>query len=420
MERIAISGRAARLPVRTLLASALLSVLMVSCSEDNSGKGPGPGESSGLFTKMDVAKMLSCLPMEQAHLDEVHDAATASSGNGYDEEYMMRDLIESPGAGVGDDAGTRAAAKTRYATPLRSLIEDYLSQNPSPGARSGIHPAASPSTKLSEADIQKYLDDLVSSGMQIYWPYSEDWDGETYPLITFDPGYGSESNYGYLLSKNADGTLKVDSVYVDENLAKTRPVWVINTNDDSAYTPLELSMDNSGPLSAGSSPSIQMGRKASVGKTLYLKSFTMLRNYDSWFAGASEFWIKCGSVKGFKASIEEDLQRYTPSITDMVIVVKRKQLGEVVPFQAILATDFTDQMDKLAFMITEDDGGKSTVWNCSATVKIKSKSYGFEMSIPYRQNDDIVWRGQLSASYFNSSPEVTGRFGDVSVTFALE
>ena len=130
--------------------------------------------------------------------------------------------------------------------------------------------------------------------------------------------------------------------------------------------------------------------------------------------------MKCGAVKGFKAAIESDLQYYTPSITDLVVVVKRKYLGLEVPFQAILASDFTEQLDKLAFLITEDDGGKSTTWNCSATVKIKSKSYGFEMSIPYRQNDDIVWRGQLSAGYFTQDKEVSGRFGDVMVTFALE
>lgn len=407
MERIIFSGRAARLSARTFFI--LLMTFLISCSKDSGaprGKTDGTQE---LITKLDVAKMLSCLPMEQDHLNEVHDAATASSGNGYDEEYMMKDLLESPGAGVGDDAGTRAATRAKYSSPLRGLIQEYLSQHGTPVTRSG------------EMDVQAYLDALASSGMQIYWPYSEQWDGETYPLITFDPGYGAESNYGYLLSMGEDGKLKVDSVYVDENLAKTRPVWVVNSNDDSAYTPLELSIDNnSGPLSHSSGNLSVAERKASGMKNLYLKSFTMLRNYDSWFAGASEFWVKCGSVSGFKASIETDLDRYTPSITDMVIVVKRRDMGKSVPFQAILATDFTSQMDKIAFLITEDDGGKSTSWNCSAVVKVNSKSYGFEMSIPYRQNDDIVWRGQLSAKYFNSSPEVTGRFGDVAVTFALE
>ena len=392
-----------------MLAGLAFAVTLGSCSKDSTpARVQVPAESSA-FTLKDVAVMLSALPMESAHLDEVHTAVSSSSGNGYDEEYMMRDLLTEPGAGVGDDATTRAAVKSSFANPLRNLIEDYFASNPS--VWKGVRSKAE-----GEDGVQACIDALNSSEIQIYWPYSEDWDGETFPVITFDPGYGAESNYGYLLARGDDGLIVVDSVYVDENLAKSRPVWVVNSNDDSGMTPLELLMDDETPKSALA----QAPRAASKERNLYLKSFTMLRNYDSWFAGASEFWVKCGAVKGFKAAVENDLQYYTPSITDLVIVVKRRYIGAEVPFQAILASDFTEQLDKLAFLITEDDGGKSTTWNCSATVKIKSKSYGFEMSIPYRQNDDIVWRGQLSAGYFTQDKEVTGRFGDVMVTFALE
>ena len=52
-------------------------------------------------------------------------------------------------------------------------------------------------------------------------------------------------------------------------------------------------------------------------------------------------------------------------------------------------------------------------------VKYNSKSYGFEINIPYKDRDDIVWRGQLSSSFFEGKDEVSGRFGDVVVTFAL-
>ena len=394
--------------IRLITGCAILAAGLSSCTKDSSSSGvPAPAGQSG-FTLKDVAVMLSSLPMESTHLDEVHTAVSSSSGNGYDEEYMMRDLLADPGAGVGDDASTRAAVRASFSNPLKNLIEDYFSKTLARNAGSRADAGA-------PQDVQSYIDALSSSGMQIYWPYSEDWDGETFPVITFDPGYGAESNYGYLLARGDDGLLVVDSVYVDENLAKTRPVWVVNSNDDSELTPLELQFEDEGTKSA-------LGPRTASGKirNLYLKSFTMLRNYDSWFAGASEFWVKCGSVKGFKAVVESDLQHYTPSITDLVVVVKRKYLGVAVPFQAILATDFTEQLDKLAFLITEDDGGKSTTWNCSATVKIKSKSYGFEMSIPYRQNDDIVWRGQLSAAYFTQEKEVSGRFGDVMVTFSLE
>ena len=47
---------------------------------------------------------------------------------------------------------------------------------------------------------------------------------------------------------------------------------------------------------------------------------------DSWFAGASEFFVKIGSVEDFTAVTEAELQLYNPLVTDFMIVVKRNQV----------------------------------------------------------------------------------------------
>ncbi|MGC8001134.1 hypothetical protein, partial [Salmonella enterica] len=49
-------------------------------------------------------------------------------------------------------------------------------------------------------------------------------------------------------------------------------------------------------------------------RTLVIKDFMMRRNYDSWFAGASEFFVKCGKVEDFTASTEAELKLYDPQI----------------------------------------------------------------------------------------------------------
>ena len=130
-------------------------------------------------------------------------------------------------------------------------------------------------------------------------------------------------------------------------------------------------------------------------------------------------------MDGFKATKDDDLKNYTPSMTDFMLVVKRSQVGKKIPFNALLLTNFTDQMEKIAFMVIEDDGGTTTSWKCSAVVKYNSKQYGFELEIPYRDKDDVVWRGQLTRNFFQSlfdkgGGTLTGRFGDVEITFALE
>ncbi|OKZ01799.1 MAG: hypothetical protein BHV78_06785 [Bacteroides sp. CAG:1060_57_27] len=410
------------------MSVAALAFLASACRGSDVVEPQSPGSG---FSLEEFAGILSALPMDRSHLGEVFDAVCASSENGYDEEYMLADLVGSPGAGVGDGV-FRSKAAPRYDRPLRDLLSDYFEANPS---------AVPTRAGSSEACLRM----LEESDMQIYWPYSEDWDGEAFPIITFDPGDGSEYNYGYQAVRGEDGSVEIQSVYVDEQVAMSRPVWVINNNDDSHLVPVQSAfLDDAGAAALradASSPEVRASSgvqalipgvrtaiadaAASVqgsdgdvpGERLYIRSLKMLRNYDSWFGGASEFVIKCGAVDGFRATSEEDLSKYRPSVTDCVVVVKRRQLGMSVPLGILLLTDYTPQMENIAFLVTEDDGGKVENWKCEATVKWQSKSYGFTLNIPYRDRDDIVWRGQLSRSFFERGSIVTDRFGDVEITF---
>ena len=370
-----------------------IALLCTACIKEEPQK---PSQDFNASSKKEVARIIANMGMGSEQLYEVHDAVNSSNANGYDEEYTLSSLFTTPGAGVGEKGGSATKA-SRYNTPMKDLFRKYLEN--------------SPVTKSGADNVEEYILSLTESDLQIYWPYSEDWNGKDYPVITFDPGYGAESNYGYEISKGKDGRIYVrDSVLVDEDVARSRPVWVINTNDDSAFSPLEMYCTNTTDTKANAE-----GRRS-----LVLKNFKMLRNYDSWFGGASEFFIKIGAVDGFKASTDEDLKLYSPSVTDFMLVVKRKELGKTIPLDIFLLNDVTDQMDKVAFIVVEDDGGKVTNWKCSATVKYNSRSYGFEIDIPYKDKDDIVWRGQLPVSYFQEGEEVPGRFGDVQITFGLK
>lgn len=375
-----------------------------------------------------VAQMLSELPMEPVHFKEVHRAVSSSSGNGYDEEYMMRDLFVSPGRGVGEeDSGKSGNSVEEHSKslsdilPLRDLIIQYAENRAA--------------TKASGFDPGLWLESLSSSDIQIYWPYSEDWDGETQPVFTYDPGDGSQVGVGWKVDTDERGARTVRKIEVDEKYAAAYPVWVVNRNSDSGYTSLDVmrrehpEWDNGGgaliiggPVSSrspGVPPPEEGTKAASSVKTLILKDFTMRRHYDTWLAGGSEFFIKAGSVNDFVASTEAELQLYMPAVTDFMVVVKRKQLGQALPFNTVLVSDWTSQLTQVAFMIVEDDGGSLTQWKCSAVVKVASKSYGFDISLPFNTRDDIVWRGQLSRRYIEATDKIAGHFGDVDITFEV-
>jgi hypothetical protein len=111
---------------------------------------------------------------------------------------------------------------------------------------------------------------------------------------------------------------------------------------------------------------------------------------------------------------------YNPSVTDFMVVMKRGQIGKPLSMNVLLVSNWTDQMVNSAFMITEDDGGTRTEWECTALVRVESKSYGVEMKLPLNSRDDIVWRGQLASKWLEANNCKAGHFGDLDITFEVQ
>lgn len=411
-------------------------MLLVSCEilDNDPERHVDQGQDSTYIALEEVAHVLSAIPLSHDHFAEVHSAVTSSSGNGYDEEYTMKNLFTSPGAGVGDAGQLRSSGT--YERPLRDLIDEYV--------RNVMQTRSAGAVK----DPDAFLKHLEESDMQIYWPYSDRWDGVQTPVITFDPEDGSSVNTGYMVSFGDDGFRHVEEVIVDEEMAQERPVWVVNRNSDAGYTSLEMLRRDDPEWGEGGGsiivkpvrPEPDSRSGGPVYRMLVLKEFTMNRNYDSWFAGASEFFVKIASLDDFNASTEAELQLYNPLITDFMIVVKRSQVGIPQPFNVMLVSEMKRHLvehsddceggpecgdgcryafDEYAFMISEDDGGTREDWTCKGKVYIAGKSYGVEITIPLNTRDDIVWRGMLTGNSLERFNNKVNRFGDVDLKFEI-
>ena len=381
-----------------MLGCLCCTLLPAACERLDNDRSLHVKEGETLFTLEEVARLLSAVPLGEAQLGEVRDAVSTSSDNGYDSEYTMRDLFETPGAGVGAEMATRVEA---YPEPLRDLLAAEIRRQL--GTR-GL-------------DADEYLDALSSSDVQIYWPFAEEFEEAAQPVITFDPGDNSVRNIGYI--RNEDGS--VEELIVDEETARTRPVWVVNRNADAEYKSLEM-LRREDPNWGQGGGDIVVGTRASKKddfKTLVLSSFQSNRQFDTWFCGGSEIWVKCGAVEDFTATTDAELRLYSPSITDFLVVVRRNQMGKKIPFNAVLVSEWTGMLDNCAFMMVEDDGGSDTTWKCSAMVKFNSKSYGFEIELPLHSRDDIIWRGALTRTYIERNSGYLGHFGDVDLVLDL-
>lgn len=401
--------------IKIIFASALIPAMM-GC-QDTPDVQDIPDGSAGApsYVKLEeVAEILAMIPFDRDQMDEVHQAVASSSGNGYDEEYTMKNLFACPGSGVGDPQ-TKAGAD--YPEPLRDLIEDYV--------------YSSTFTKSSSGQMtpDEFITALMESDIQIYWPFSEEWDGETMPVVTFDPEDESDVNTGYRLMIDDDGFRQVKEVIVDEEMAAEVPVWVVNRNSDAGYATLEmLRREDPEWGEGGGNIIVRPGRSAQTKtgdsyKVLVLRDFCAKRNFDTWFAGASEFFVKIGYLEDFTAMTEAEMRLYDPMITDFMIVVKRSQVGVPQNFNAVLMTGWHEGEDeddnKCALMITEDDGGTRTEWSTKAKVFVEGKSYGFEISIPLNSRDDVVWRGSVDYEWFDKLNGESASFGDVDLTFEV-
>ncbi len=400
------------LPMIFPAAAAMFLGMAVSCEivDNNPDKHVGNNDTITYVGLEEVAEIFSKLPIHSSHVTEVQHAASSSSDNGYDEEYTMRHLFENPGAGVGD----KKTKGEEYGEPLRDLIEDFVYSG-----------CVTRSGDGAIKDPEQFLDALTKSDIQIYWPNSEEWDGETLPIITFDPEDGSEVNIGFSLIVGDDGFRRVEEVIVDEATAERVPVWVVNRNSDAGFTSLEMMRREDPDWGEGGGNIIVKPSETKAGapsKCLILKEFTMKRNYDSWFAGASEFFVKIGYLPEFTASTEAELKLYNPLVTDFMIVVKRNQVGKPQNINAIMMSDWYEHEkvdDACALMITEDDGGTREDWSTKAKVFVAGKSYGIEVSIPFNQRDDIVWRGMLTRNWLEKCDGDPWTFGGVDLTFEL-
>lgn len=379
------------------LLAALCAVCLFGCEEVllTPVDEQEPGEEPAVLLE-DVARVLSHVPLGGEQLDEVYDAARASAANGYDEEYRMQELFAEPGCGVGDVGGTKADT---YSKPLRELLKEAVYATKASGG-------------LEDPDA--WLDALSASDIQIYWPFSDQWNGDAKPVITFDPGGDATQNEGYVLE--ADGS--VTKVLVTEEMAREQPVWVVNRNSDADYKTLEMLRREDPDWGQGGGSLVVTKGDAPL-RTLVLRSLKARRNFDSWLAGAAELFVKMAKVENFKASTEAELRLYDPAITDFMVVVRRGQKGKEVELNTVLVSEWSEQLSSCGLMIIEDDGGTQTSWKCSAVVKYKSQSYGFEVDLPFRTRDDIVWRGSLTRSFVERNSGKPVNLGDVEVVLEL-
>lgn len=242
-----------------LFATLFTSVIFTSCEKDDLTSHLEKDNISLTTEQIKLKENLNSIALTVLDIadskeifSEIHSAVNVSLTTGLDEQYRFKDILypsESKIPSLKSSKTSDFGTKFKNAIQTNSLKSSLLT------------------------DIETFI---LNEDVQIYWPYSEEWDGVTEPVITFDPIVDADENIGFRKVTQQDGSIRIDTVIVNDDYAFENPVWIINfcESDESEIE----SKAKSSPVKSSSHI-----HQLSIG---WVKS---TKHYDNIFRGGDEY-----------------------------------------------------------------------------------------------------------------------------------
>ena len=280
---------------RRILASAALGLALTACDTAD----PGPAGPSPTNDDLEVVRLPDTFDREAA-VRNAQAAAQVLAGVASDPEAVgeLESLVRAT-KGPHDEA-VRFIHLLRPedgAARVALNVTDPTVEVEHRGAFADAFRSSFGSARLRNAraadgitleELEAYL---IEHDMQVYWPNPEDWDGETAPVVTFDPMNDQEENVAYRLAE--DGA-RVGDLVVDEAYAAENPTWVVNISEipEASASLIIVDPGDGGGGGGGSTcpapPSTEPDNDATLVKVGWFKTS---KNWDSWFNGGSEIYV---------------------------------------------------------------------------------------------------------------------------------
>lgn len=343
-----------------------------------------------------VADILVQLPLNEENVSEVHSAVTSSLNYGIDEDYYFREILDN--SKYSKIVSKSASTRNEFSS-LGELMKKYVLS------------ASTRTEKNDEID----LNSLAESDIQIYWPYSENWDGKSMPVITFTPeDENQEWNYGYI--KNGE---KIDTIIINEDYAEQHPVWIISKSDISydnlpEFSKNEFIKNDISFLTTEDSKTknepLLMASSSSNVYTVYLGQIKSTKQYDSIWAGGSEFIFQMGSASNYQFS-NGSLISFNPLVTHHRICVSRKKIRKKrwVNVNQPIVPDWIPNLTDVAFLLIEDDGGSNKNITQNLAIALKDKNVDFNVTLTLKSHDELIHKNTYSHNYiFSDNNNLSG------------
>lgn len=358
-----------------IIGVCIASILLTNCNNN------APNELAQVITEPNVkevtvsensnlgkvAKVISLMGLDLDMVKEIKTNVEGSLKKGYDEEIMFKELLSQ------DQISTRSVATESNTSRFASrFTECFIQEAPSMGLRSVTSPT----------DL---LEEMEAKGINLYWPYSEDWDGRTMPVIAVSPEDDSQDKcLAYKLKKAENGFILDEPIVVDEEYAMINPVWVIN-HAEVIDAPNVTVVPREEPK--------KTENEKKLIKTVYLGSFQSTKQHDPWHKGGSEYYVEAAAPThklqdGEIKVINDNIFRTRISFTRKEI---RRDTTREFGYGLPMVTDWQEELNQIAFFVFENDAslfGSSVDIELSATWK--GETYGLKVKLPFGSGDDDI------------------------------
>ena len=246
----------------------------------------------------DLARAITALNLDPEICQEVHRAVRKSVECGLDEIYYLKEAIGGGTKICDDETFTR-------------FIDDKLS-------------------KFSDNKAVKYINEYwVNTAdqdrLQIYWPYSENWDGVTTPIVACQ-------YQGYVIAENGQ---IIEGITFAEEYTKKHPVWIINLSP-VAYSELPT-FDNCNYVKQGNNTIVYhsltasdsddykfpkyltkndkddyFSKKATTTYSMYIKDVASVTKTNELSEGGQYYFVTVLDIDGENIRNRIDLESYNP------------------------------------------------------------------------------------------------------------
>lgn len=329
-----------------------------------------------------IVQLLASTEIDQAVMDEVKAGVERSLKYGLDEEYRFADMFKPSLSKLHRSSNSSLLIKKM--TDTFNLQKKIMK------------------TEMSSFDFFHYLSD---NDIQIYWPFSKNWDGHTRPILLC----AVDSNKSLKFRLELDGSIVSDTITTTDEFLKNNTVWIVSINK----TPYDELPDfengeyvNKNGVFFYSEIAKEWLNKQNEKRRggenfgslpVYIGEVTV---YEEDGSGGPEVYFMWGHVSGGVAGVPATgvVNAYRLNLSKNEVKVPKKIDLMIQPLWA--SSEKTN-----ALIILEKDGGKDkkATRNLTFTPFLESKEITVPVVFKYERRDEWLYDGIFERSKIFSS-----------------